>query len=162
MSVALPYPLSTPAPWLIFEAIEQISSIWSTRRPLLCAVSSQDAERARSAVDLCSSGSRQCQKLEGDDADVDIGWQFQTVASNIIECFEKDWDDQGLARGCPDFMYTVLTFAVVSLLKVSLFFLLSRAAALLKPDTLTVRPSTIQGTPRRLARTHLWTLSQSR
>ena len=44
--------------------------------------------------------------------------QFQKVASNIIECFEKDWDDQGLSRGCPDFMYTVLTFAVVSLLKV--------------------------------------------
>lgn len=48
--------------------------------------------------------------------------QFQTVASNIIGCFEKDWDDQGLARGCPDFLYTVLTFAVVSLLKASEWF----------------------------------------
>lgn len=56
---------------------------------------------------------------------LDSEWQFQTVASNIIECFEKDWDDQGLARGCPDFMYTVLTFAVVSLLKVSIFVILS-------------------------------------
>jgi hypothetical protein len=87
----------------------------------------------------------------------DIVLKFQKVASNIIECFEKDWDDQGLSRGCPDFMYTVLTFAVVSLLKVSGGTLVEKNhSGRLTRSYRKVRPSAIQGAAGRIARPDFW------
>ncbi len=35
----------------------------------------------------------------------------------MINCFETDFEGPGLTRGCPDFVFTVLTYAAVSLLK---------------------------------------------
>jgi len=35
----------------------------------------------------------------------------------LINCFEVDFELPGLTRGCPDFVFTVLTYAAVSLLK---------------------------------------------
>ena len=43
--------------------------------------------------------------------------QYQTAATRLIEGFESDLESQGLTRGCPDFVFTVLTYAAVSLLK---------------------------------------------
>ncbi|KAJ9111776.1 hypothetical protein QFC22_006435 [Naganishia vaughanmartiniae] len=42
---------------------------------------------------------------------------FQTIAIRLIECFEHDLQSKGLIKGCPDFVFTALTYAVVSLLK---------------------------------------------
>lgn len=38
-------------------------------------------------------------------------------AIRLIEEFESDFESAGLTRGCPDFIFTFLTFAAVSLLK---------------------------------------------
>ena len=35
----------------------------------------------------------------------------------MINCFEVDFESPGLTRGCPDFVFTVLTYAAVSLLR---------------------------------------------
>jgi hypothetical protein len=43
--------------------------------------------------------------------------QYQASAIRLIEEFESDFETSGLARGCPDFIFTFLTFGVVSLLK---------------------------------------------
>lgn len=43
--------------------------------------------------------------------------QYQGAAIRLITCFEADFELPGLTRGCPDFVFTVLTYAAVSLLK---------------------------------------------
>ena len=43
--------------------------------------------------------------------------QYQISAIRLIEEFESDFEAAGLTRGCPDFIFTCLTFGAVSLLK---------------------------------------------
>ena len=43
--------------------------------------------------------------------------QYQTAAIRLITGFEADLEAPGLTRGCPDFVFTVLTYAAVSLLR---------------------------------------------
>jgi hypothetical protein len=43
--------------------------------------------------------------------------QYQLAAMRLIETFEMEFESSGFTRGCPDFVYTILTFAAVSLLK---------------------------------------------
>ncbi|KAK4687227.1 hypothetical protein P7C73_g2891, partial [Tremellales sp. Uapishka_1] len=43
--------------------------------------------------------------------------EYQTAAIRLINSFEADLEATGLIRGCPDFLFTVLTYATVSLLK---------------------------------------------
>jgi hypothetical protein len=42
---------------------------------------------------------------------------YQSSAIRLIEEFESDFEGAGFARGCPDFIFTFLTFGAVSLLK---------------------------------------------
>ena len=41
------------------------------------------------------------------------------TAVRLINSFETDFEAKGLTRGCPDFIYVILTFAAVSLLKLT-------------------------------------------
>ena len=43
--------------------------------------------------------------------------QYQNIAMRLIDAFETEFEGKGFTRGCPDFVYTTLTFAAVSLLK---------------------------------------------
>ena len=45
--------------------------------------------------------------------------QYQTSAIRLINGFEVDLESPGFTRGCPDFVFTVLTYAAVSILKAS-------------------------------------------
>jgi hypothetical protein len=48
----------------------------------------------------------------------DISVQFESAATSLIHGFEIDFERTGYLYGCPDFVFTVLTYAAVSLLKV--------------------------------------------
>ena len=43
--------------------------------------------------------------------------QYQAAAARLITSFESDLDAPGITRGSPDFVFTVLTYAAVSLLR---------------------------------------------
>jgi hypothetical protein len=45
--------------------------------------------------------------------------QYQSASTSLIETFETELDSPGFTRGCPDFIFTVLTYAAVSLLRVT-------------------------------------------
>ena len=55
--------------------------------------------------------------------------QYQSAPRSLIETFEAELDSPGFTRGCPDFIFTVLTYAAVSLLRVT-----QPHFAYLKPD----------------------------
>lgn len=43
--------------------------------------------------------------------------QYQQAAIRLLECFGRDLSTPNLTRGCPDFVFTVVTYGAVSLLK---------------------------------------------
>ena len=43
--------------------------------------------------------------------------QYRTACVRLISSFEQDLESTGLIRGSPDFVFTVLTYAAVSLLR---------------------------------------------
>lgn len=45
--------------------------------------------------------------------------QYQSASTALIQTFETDLEGPGFTRGCPDFVFTVLTYAAVSLLRVT-------------------------------------------
>lgn len=45
--------------------------------------------------------------------------QYQSASTALIHTFENDLESPGFTRGCPDFVFTVLTYAAVSLLRVT-------------------------------------------
>jgi len=45
--------------------------------------------------------------------------QYQSASTSLIETFETELELPGFTRGCPDFVFTVLTYAAVSLLRVT-------------------------------------------
>lgn len=45
--------------------------------------------------------------------------QYQSASTALIHTFENDLEGPGFTRGCPDFVFTVLTYAAVSLLRVT-------------------------------------------
>jgi hypothetical protein len=46
-------------------------------------------------------------------------FQYQSASTSLIETFETQLEIPGFTRGCPDFVFTVLTYAAVSLLRVT-------------------------------------------
>lgn len=43
--------------------------------------------------------------------------KYQQAAVRLLECFGRDLSSPSLTRGCPDFVFTVVTYGAVSLLK---------------------------------------------